>query len=285
MTAGCTTSAGLLDRMEAEAAAAREAEREALEARVVAEHTVPCEFCGAPRPPLLLWRELDGSRIRPPVVAGNRPCGCEGARDAAEKAVLAEEARRRREAAERDRRRLERAGVPRRFLAASHPEDGRWRDVAAGRGLYICGEVGTRKTTLASAVARRLLLEGRRRVLFTGDVAMMDAIRDTFSGSGRASEVVDRFSSVPVLVVDDLGKAPPTEWAISRVFQIVNARYEAMLPVVVTSQYSRGELIDRLARHGDEETATAVVSRLFEMTDTVRLAGGDSRLAAKGAAE
>lgn len=281
MAAGCTTSDELLDRMEAEAAAKREAERAAAEARVVAEHTVACGFCGAPRPPLLLRPDGPGAADRPPIPIGNAPCGCEGFRAHAEREMLAEAERQRRAAAEWDRRRLERAGIPRRFQAAAHPQDDRWRDVAAGGGLYICGEVGTRKTTLAAAVARRLVLEGRRRVLFTGDVAMMDAIRDTFSGSGRASDVVARFSAVPVLVVDDLGKAPPTEFAISRVFQIVNARYEAMLPVVVTSQYSRGEPIDRLARHGDEETAQAVVSRLFEMTDTVRLSGGDSRLAAR----
>ena len=81
-----------------------------------------------------------------------------------------------------------------------------------------------------------------------------------------------------LLVIDDFGKEPPTDWALSQLFRVVNARYEALKPVVVTTQFSRPALIERLSKNGDEQTAVAIVSRLFEMCRKVELAGSDRRL-------
>ena len=65
---------------------------------------------------------------------------------------------------------------------------------------------------------------------------------------------------------------------LSQVFRIVNDRYEQMRPVIVTTQFSRPELIERLAKNGDEETAVAIVSRLFEMCELISLTGQDRRI-------
>ena len=87
--------------------------------------------------------------------------------------------------------------------------------------------------------------------------------------------MLSRLSRVGCLVLDDLGKESPTDWTLGQVFRVVNDRYENMRPVVVTTQYGKSDLIRRLAKNGDEETAVAIVSRLSEMCDKYELQGKD----------
>lgn len=149
--------------------------------------------------------------------------------------------------------------------------------VRRGRGAYICGPVGTGKTHLASAVAR-LLVDGGTSVRVTDMLGVLAAIKGTYGGDGTEDGVLSRLSRVGCLVLDDLGKESPTDWTLGQVFRVVNDRYENMRPVVVTTQYGKGDLIRRLAKNGDEETAVAIVSRLSEMCDKYELQGKDRRL-------
>lgn len=209
--------------------------------------TTECPHCGA---------QLE---VRYVVLAGRRtfcgwkPCGCPGA------------------VAERDERsRLE-------ARAKAEEAEGIAAKVEQGRGAYICGPVGTGKTHLASAVAR-LLVDGGTSVRVTDMLGVLAAIKGTYGGDGTEDGVLSRLSRVGCLVLDDLGKESPTDWTLGQVFRVVNDRYENMRPVIVTTQYGKGDLIRRLAKNGDEETAVAIVSRLSEMCDKYELQGKDRRL-------
>lgn len=248
--------------------------------------TRTCEFCGAQLEPVIIDNPLGtlgfGTRAKHDpnrrLVVGYQTCRCEQAQ-ARLAATMREEEQ---EAARRAQRavdaKLSKAGIKPRYRAATHPEEGLWEAARDGIGLYICGRVGTGKTHLASAVARRLVLDGKMTVRMMTTVDVMDAFKATFGGSGSEREVAARLGKVDVLVLDDLGKEPPTDWTLSRLFQIVNSRYEAMRPIVVTTQFSRSALIKRLAKNGDEETAIAIVSRLCETSRTVVLDGADRRV-------
>ena len=61
------------------------------------------------------------------------------------------------------------------------------------------------------------------------------------------------------------------------IFQIVNYRYEAMRPLIVTSQYDLAGLEKRIARQGEYESARAIVSRLRQMCHVIELSGNDRR--------
>lgn len=50
------------------------------------------------------------------------------------------------------------------------------------------------------------------------------------------------YSSVDLLVIDDLGKEKPTEWVLEKLFLIVNNRYNNYLPIVITTNYNRNQL-------------------------------------------
>ena len=83
------------------------------------------------------------------------------------------------------------------------------------------------------------------------------------------------YKTVPLLVIDDIGKEPPTEWAISTVYNIINGRYEAYLPTVVTTNYDTDTLIVRMTAKDtrDDTTARATIDRLMEMCRGIALTG------------
>jgi hypothetical protein len=51
-----------------------------------------------------------------------------------------------------------------------------------------------------------------------------------------------------------------------------------MLPTCVTTQYRPSELIARLAKNGDRDTAVAIVSRLRQRCRMVETSGPDRRM-------
>lgn len=232
-----------------------------------------CPFCGRPRRRLTLT--LAGRTL----AAGLEPCSCEGAERERAEAAARESRELARQEAERRLRAYERAGIPPRFVGATHPLARAVADGAGrGRGAYVCGPVGTGKTHLACAAAR-ILVDGGASVRVTDMLGVLARLKGTWGGEGTEDGVLAGLSRCGVLVLDDLGKEAPSDWALSQVFRVVNDRYEAMRPVIVTTQYGRSDLIRRLSRNGDAETAVAVVSRLAEMCDRYPLAGPDRRLA------
>ena len=78
-------------------------------------------------------------------------------------------------------------------------------------------------------------------------IDLLERIKRTYSATGGSeSDVLKIYKTVPLLVIDDIGKEPPTEWAISTVYNIINGRYEAYLPTIVTTNYDTEALIDRM---------------------------------------
>ena len=109
---------------------------------------------------------------------------------------------------------------------------------------------------------------------------LLGRIKHTFGKEGADEwEVLQTYKTVPLLVIDDMGKEPPTDWAISTVYSIVNARYEACLPTIVTTNYATGDLISRMTPKatGDDTTAIATVDRLLEMCAGISITGNSWR--------
>lgn len=211
------------------------------------------------------------------MFAGFEECGCPEAVKAREEEAAAEAERERKAEQDAFYRRLEQAGVPRRYHRASHPMA---RDLAerveGGQSLYVHGENGTLKTTLASAIARRLVYHGKR-VRMVNAVDLLIEVQSTYGTPNAEADVLARYSKVPFLVLDDLGKEQQTAWTVSRLYAIVNARDANVLPTVITSNFRVSDLVTRMAGC-DESTAKAIGSRLAGMCETVATDGGDRRL-------
>lgn len=147
-------------------------------------------------------------------------------------------------------------------------------------GLIICGNYGVGKTHLAAAMANQIMSTGTGVICMTM-IDMLNRIKEEFSKrtDGDEAGVLNIYKKVPLLIIDDMGKEPPTEWAESTIFNIINARYEAMLPIVITTNYRPNELASRLVPKGmhDDRTAPAIVDRLHETCKVVVIRGTTRR--------
>lgn len=134
-------------------------------------------------------------------------------------------------------------------------------------GLMLLGGVGTGKTHLAAAIANCFVDRGII-TLFGTFSEHLEHIREEFDHGGER-EYLAKMKSVPVLVIDDIGKERRTEWSQQILFDVVNSRYEHMLPIILTTNFDA----DGLGNH----VGGAVWSRLFEMCGSVKTGNRDYR--------
>ncbi len=115
--------------------------------------------------------------------------------------------------------------------------------------LVLTGGYGCGKTHLAAAIANAQI-EAGHRVLFVTAPDLLDHLRATFRPTDTEEEGYDaRFEEVrttPLLILDDLGIESPTPWAVEKLYQLLNHRYNARLPTVITTNHSLDEIELRL---------------------------------------
>ena len=139
-----------------------------------------------------------------------------------------------------------------------------------GRGLYLCGDVGTGKTHLAVAVMTELIRRRRVPSLFVTVPEFLDNLRGAYNDPGRdIDEWMDAVKNADLLVLDDLGAEKPNAWVRERLFVVVNHRYREALPTIFTSNIGPRDLTEQL---GDR-----TASRIIAMSEWVGLEGDDYR--------
>ena len=102
--------------------------------------------------------------------------------------------------------------------------------------LVLKGGYGCGKTHLAVAIADYRLALGHP-VLFVNTPDLLDHLRATFNPESTVTydERFDEVRSSPLLILDDLGTQSNSEWAQEKLYQILNFRYNAKLPTVITT--------------------------------------------------
>lgn len=148
--------------------------------------------------------------------------------------------------------------------------------------LYISGPIGTGKTMLASCLSVDLIRLGCA-VLWSNVGDVLRSLRATFNGAGNEEAIISRYASPSILVLDDLGKERPTEWAAEQLFAIFNRRYERGKTTIVTTNYGGIDLVKRLtprpdaSGYADDTTARAIVDRLRGTANIIILEGNSKR--------
>lgn len=105
-----------------------------------------------------------------------------------------------------------------------------------GACLILAGNPGTGKTHLAAGVANYLLSNGSTAVYSTA-MAAIRQIRETWTNrTGKSeSEVIKDFVKPDLLILDEIGVQFGTDAEKLHLFDLINARYEAMKPTLVIS--------------------------------------------------
>jgi len=109
--------------------------------------------------------------------------------------------------------------------------------------LVLTGTYGTGKTHLAAAIANDRAKQGFPG-MFVPVPDLLDHLRATFSPASNVpyDRRFDEIRTTPLLVLDDLGTQATTPWAQEKLFQLLNHRYNAALPTVITTAKSVDEL-------------------------------------------
>jgi DNA replication protein DnaC len=114
--------------------------------------------------------------------------------------------------------------------------------------LVFSGTFGCGKTHLAAAIANEQVTKGRATPMFVVVPDLLDHLRATFSPSAGTTldRVFEQVKSTQLLVLDDLGTESATPWAREKLFQLLNHRYAARLPTVITTTARIDEIEPRL---------------------------------------
>jgi len=172
--------------------------------------------------------------------------------------------------------------------------------LSEGRGMWIVGDVGTGKTTLAMIVSAAAIEAGRSVAIYSLPRLLM-LIRDEIDTENALLDLLDRLSSVDLLHIDDLGAQHTTPWRLEQLYSIVDARYQAGRAIVATTNLMPDQLAEQMGRQllttvtedgagqrneerrvvsndASEVVGRRIVSRLIEMCgDPLPLYGADKR--------
>jgi DNA replication protein DnaC len=113
--------------------------------------------------------------------------------------------------------------------------------------IVLSGASGCGKTHIAAAIVNHLLDRGEP-ALFVVVPDLLDHLRSAYQPGAEVGydELFERVRNAPVLVLDDLGTQAPTQWAQEKLFQLINHRFNARLPMVVTTNLPLEQLDERL---------------------------------------
>ena len=211
-----------------------------------AEQTAPCPICGGTQ-----WVSRDVP-VGHPDFGKLFPCSCQQT-----------DQRRALEAARRASRDLiylaymtfetfrseGHAQTPDQRTSLQNAYDGARRFADDPRGwLLVLGGYGVGKTHLAAAIADARLSRGLP-VIFMTTPDLLDYLRAAFNPHVEETytERFEQLLDAPLLILDDLGTQNATSWAEEKLFQLLNHRYIARLPTVITTNLDLDNLDPRIA--------------------------------------
>ena len=109
--------------------------------------------------------------------------------------------------------------------------------------LVLTGPNGSGKTHLAAAVANHCI-KSEHVVFFMHVPDLLDHLRATYAPSSELtySDLYTQVVDAPLLILDGLGAHSSTPWAEEKLQQVINHRFNAELPTIVTTASDLNEL-------------------------------------------
>lgn len=133
------------------------------------------------------------------------------------------------------------------------------------KSLVMIGNAGTGKTHLSCAIIREL--GGLYRI--APDIVEELRRAKSFTAAETEAEIIDYYSRVSVLVIDEIGRGISAADEKYMIYQIVNARYNKRKPTVFISNFKKSEFLQYIG--------TAAADRLVESAEICELNGGSYR--------
>ena len=141
-----------------------------------------------------------------------------------------------------------------------------------GKSMWLFGDVGTGKTSLAMLVSKAALEAGRSVAIYSMPRLLAD-IRATFDDRSDRSygEFVDRLTTVDLLHIDDVGAEKSSDWVLEQLYAIINERWQEERSIIITTNLDDEQLRAQIGPR--------TISRLEDMCgeDVIPIFGNDRR--------
>lgn len=128
------------------------------------------------------------------------------------------------------------------------------------QGMLFYGPPGTGKSYLAAAIANELM-EMQKSIIMTSFVKILDK-------TAESESLVDSLNQADLLIIDDLGAERETSYALERVYNVIDSRYRANKPMLLTTNLGVEEL-----KNSDNIQYRRIYDRILEICYPVEFTG------------
>lgn len=136
-------------------------------------------------------------------------------------------------------------------------------------GLLLHGDTDGGKTFWAACIANAMIDHGVSAMITTIP-ALISAMQADYEVS--RVQVLNQVRNVQFLILDDVGFERRTPYASEKLYEIINTRYLAKKPLIITTNLT----LDEIKAPSDMDYKR-VFSRMIEMTTPVHVAGQERR--------
>lgn len=141
----------------------------------------------------------------------------------------------------------------------------RWDEMySANSGLLLWGNTGNGKTFAAACIANQLIDRGIP--------AMITSFPRILSAGYDKRGISEQMQYYPLVVIDDLGAERESEYALETVYMVIDERYKAKKPLIVTTNLTLDEICKP-----KNMTYQRIYDRVLEMCAPVVFRGDSMR--------
>jgi len=137
------------------------------------------------------------------------------------------------------------------------------------QGLLMWGDVGTGKSFAAACIAN-YLLDHKTSVIMTSFVKILEIID---KDRDEESAIIARLGRAKLVIFDDLGAERSTDYAIEKVYNIIDSRYRSGLPMILTTNLT----LDAMQNETDIRYKR-IFDRIFETCYPMQFTGVSWRM-------
>lgn len=133
-------------------------------------------------------------------------------------------------------------------------------------GLMLMGKTGVGKTYLSACICNALMEQGYACLMTN-----LERLADDYVKAESKVGYLNSLNKYDLLVIDDYGSERQTEYMHNFAYEIIDSRYRAWKPIIVSTNLDKKELKDM------RDNRERVNSRLLEMTTIVEVEHSDRR--------